>query len=215
MSSKNEFLKESFLPLIILIAVVVVLGSIAYFIFNFNIKYYEEWPSLGLDNAPVTIVEYSDYTCPFCERFSSNTLPLIKENYIEQGLVRFVYKDFAIIGGNRAAEAAHCAGEQGKYWEYHDLLFENLSRDRSRWSDSKVHLGYAETLRLNTRIFTECFESRKYKEKVEESTEEAINIGGTGTPFFVINDEILISGAQPFEVFQEAIEYVLQNGENN
>lgn len=80
------------------------------------------WPTLGIDSAPVTIVEYSDYACPFCKRFATQTKPQIVEEYIESGQVRFVRKDFIAVGGNKAAEAAHCAGDQGAYWEYHDLL---------------------------------------------------------------------------------------------
>lgn len=80
------------------------------------------WPTLGDDNAPVTIVEYSDFACPFCARFATQTKPQIVEQYIESGQVRFVRKDFIAVGGNKAAEAAHCAGDQGAYWEYHDLL---------------------------------------------------------------------------------------------
>jgi protein-disulfide isomerase len=85
----------------------------------------EGFPSLGDENAPVLLVEYSDYACPFCKRLAEDAIRQIKSKYVDSGQVRIVYKDFAVVGGERAAEAAHCAGEQGKYWEYHDILFAN------------------------------------------------------------------------------------------
>ncbi len=82
----------------------------------------EDWPSLGDPNAPVLMVEYSDFACPFCKRFAEQTKPSIISEFIDAGLVYFVRKDFIAVGGQKAAEAAHCAGEQGAYWEYHDIL---------------------------------------------------------------------------------------------
>ncbi len=168
----------------------------------------EGWPSKGDIDAPVVIVGYSDYACPFCGRFALETLPQITENYIETGKVRFVFKDFIIVGGDRAAEAAHCSGDQGKYWEYHDLIFERLDQDRSRLSSLELHQGYANELDLDIDEFTECFQDRRYQQKAATSTQEALNNGGTGTPFFLING-YPVSGAQPFALFQEAIESFL------
>ncbi len=164
----------------------------------------EGWPFLGEPDAPIVIVEYSDFACPFCKRFYEETLPLIKQNHIETGQVRFVYKDFIVVGGDRAAEAAHCAGEQEKYWEYHDLLFENLEQDRANWSDSQVHRGYAQQLGLDADALIDCFEERRFQSKVAASTQEAQRLGGTGTPYFIIGNES-VSGAQPYQVFEEII----------
>ena len=168
----------------------------------------EGWPSIGDPNAPVTIIEYSDFACPFCTRFWEQTLPSIKQDYVDEGIVRFVYKDFVVVGGDRAAEAAHCAAEQDSFWEYHDLLFEHHEQDRARWSDPNVHRGYAETLGLDADALVECFEERRYQAKVQESTREAQAHGGRGTPYFLVND-IPVSGAQPYPVFVEAIETAL------
>jgi protein-disulfide isomerase len=166
------------------------------------------WPSLGDQNAPVVMVEYSDFACPFCARFAQDTLPSIKRYFVDTGKVRFVYKDFVVVGGDRAAEAAHCAAEQGKFWEYHDLLFANYAQDRERWSDVQVHRGYAERLGMDANLLAECFTERRHQEKVERSTQEAAQNGGQGTPYFLINGRP-ISGAQPFSVFQSVINLAL------
>ena len=169
----------------------------------------EGWATLGSPEAPVLMVEYSDFACPFCTRFWQETLPLIKRDYIDTGKVRMVYKDFIVVGGDRGAEAAHCAQEQGKFWEYHDLLFSRNAQDRSQWSDSSVHRGYGEELALDSDALVECFESRRYQEKVALSTQEATRNGGTGTPYFLINKKP-ISGAQQYSVFQEIFEEQLK-----
>ena len=165
----------------------------------------EGYPSLGDPEAPVVMVEYSDYACPFCGRFFEDTLSDIKENYIDTGQVRFVYKDLVVVGGDKAAEAAHCAGEQDSFWEYHDLLFQNLEEDREDWSNSEVHAGYADQLGLNSQDLVSCFEEGRHAQRVQNSTQEAVGLGITGTPGFVINGEV-VRGAQPYEVFEEVIQ---------
>ncbi len=174
---------------------------------NIDIK---GWPSKGDPNSPVLMVEYSDFACSFCARFWQQTLPEIEKEYIDTGKVHFVYKDFIVVGGDRAAEAAHCAAEQGKFWEYHDILFLRLDEDRGKWSNSDIHREYAQELNLNVNELIGCFEERRYQDKVQGSTQEGIENGVTGTPAFFING-ILVSGAQPFQVFQEAIEQELAN----
>ncbi len=173
----------------------------------------EGWPTLGDPDAPVTLVEYSDYACPFCTQFQETTLPRIKEEYIDQGLVYFVYKDHPTVGGNKAAEAAHCAGEQDAYWQYHDLLFENSNQDRGKWSDPAIHQDYAEELNLDSEKLTECFQSNKFADKVTRSSQEATSQNVTGVPHFFINNE-QISGAQPWEVFEQYIESELEKADH-
>ena len=168
----------------------------------------EGWSFLGDEDAPVVMVEYSDFACSFCARFWGDTLPLIKERYVDTGQVKFVYKDFPVVGGAMAAEAAHCASEQDAYWEYHDLLFSRVNQDRQTWNDVEVHRDYANRLNLDATALVECFKSRRYQEKISESAREAQALGGSGTPFFVVNGTP-ISGAQPFCVFQQAIEQAL------
>lgn len=168
----------------------------------------EEWPYLGDEDAPIVMVEYSDFACPYCGVFEGEALPLIKEEYIDAGIVRFIYKDFAVVGGDRAAEAAHCAAEQDSYWDYHDLLFERQDTDRNNWDDAQVHLDYALQLGLDADSLVECFEDRRYRDKVRNSTMEAQGLGASGTPHFFING-FPISGAQSFNVFEMVIEELL------
>lgn len=168
----------------------------------------DDWPSRGDLKAPVLMVEYSDFACPFCGLFFQQTLPLIEEQYIKTGKVRFVYKDFIAAGGGRAAEAAHCAHEQDKFWEYHNLLFENQLTDKTKWNDSEIHKNYSQKLGLKTDDFLKCFEERRYRDKVTDSTKEGINLGVRGTPTVFVNNQ-KIAGAQSFEVFREIIEQEL------
>lgn len=169
---------------------------------------FEGWPTIGDPTAPVVMVEYSDFACPFCGRFWRETLPSIKRDYIDKGKVRLVYKDFTVVGGERAAEAAHCAQEQGKFWEYHDLLFERQAEDRDNWSDPNIHRAYAKELGLDENALVSCFESRRYQEKVAASTQEAMKNGGQGTPYFFINGKPVF-GAQPYSAFQTVIDLAL------
>jgi protein-disulfide isomerase len=175
---------------------------------NIQIEF-EGWPTIGSPEAKVVMVEYSDFACPFCKRNYDETFPLIKKQYIDTGQVRFVYKDFIIVGGDRAAEAAHCAAEQKAFWPYHDLLFEKQTEDRGRWSDVSVHRAYAKKLGLNPDALAKCFEERRYQEKVLASTQEAQTNGGEGTPFTLVNN-IPVSGAQPFSAFQTVIDEELK-----
>ncbi len=169
------------------------------------------WPSKGDPNAPILIVEYSDFACSFCVKFSQETLPAIKEAYIDIGKVRFVYKDFIVVGGYREAEAAHCAGEQGKFWEYHDVLFERFNEDRGeRRTNIDIYREYAQEIGLNMGDFTACFDERRYQEKVRGSTQEGRANGVTGTPAFFVNGR-LVSGALPFSDFQQIIDQELAN----
>lgn len=164
----------------------------------------EGWPTQGDPDAPVVLVEYSDYACPFCKKLSDEAMSEIQANYVENGQVLRVFKDLAVVGGNLAAEAAHCAAEQDAYWEYHNILFENQTEDRGQWSDPEIHLKYAEELSLNSDDLVECFQERRYQEKVLKSTREAQSLGGRGSPFVIINEQP-VSGAQPYQVFDMAI----------
>ena len=170
---------------------------------------FEGFPTMGNPEAKVVMVEYSDFACPFCSRFWQETLSLIKKDYVDTGKILFVYKDFIVVGGDMGAQAAHCAQEQGKFWEYHDKLFSRTAEDRSRWADSEVHRGYARELGLNEELLIKCFEERRYQEKVTLSTQEATRNGGQGTPFFLINGEPVF-GAQPYSNFQKVLDAALQ-----
>ena len=158
----------------------------------------------GEEDAPVTMIEFSDFQCPFCGRFFTQTLPLIQEQYINAGKVKFVYKDFPLESIHPmalpAALAARCAGEQGKFWEYHDMIFEN----QALLSDSILR-QWASDLGLNTANFNSCLDSQKYLSEIRQDLQEGEAAGVRGTPGFLVNGQ-LISGAQPFSAFQQAIE---------
>lgn len=157
----------------------------------------------GDPNAPVTIVEFSDFECPYCARFYNQAYQQIKEQYIDTGKVKFVYRDFPLgfhKDAQKAAEAAECAGEQDKYYEMHDLLFE-------KGVDGGVSAfkQYAEELDLDTTEFNQCLDSGTMAGEVQKDMRDGQALGVQGTPAFFINGKLL-SGAQPFEVFQQVIE---------
>lgn len=174
-------------------------------------------PMMGKKDAPVTLIEFSDYQCPFCKRFFQSTLPTLKTQYIETGKVRYVFRDFPLDRihpqARKAAEAARCAGDQDKYWEMHDLLFQNqkaLQVDKLK--------AYGRRLGLDPSAFAGCLEKSKYAAKVQQDLKDGVTAGIRGTPGFFIgktrsDDTIqgtLISGALPPRVFRQAIESLLR-----
>ena len=173
-------------------------------------------PMLGTPEAPLTLIEFSDYQCPFCRRFADTTLPVLKRDYIETGKLRYVFRDFPLDRlhpqARKVAEAAHCAGDQGKYWAMHDLLFQQqqgLQVDRLK--------GYARQLGLNARAFEACLDQGKYATKVQQDLDAGTAAGVQGTPGFILGKTqpdgsiqgIAIKGAQPLAAFQQAIERLL------
>lgn len=161
-------------------------------------------PVKGNANAPVTIIEFSEFQCPFCGRFARDTLPQIKTNYIDTGKVKFIYRDFLVHStSQKAQEAAECAEEQGKFWEMHDLLYQNQGA-----LDVDSLKGYASQLGLNTATFNSCLDSGKHANEVNKDTTDGRTAGVRGTPTFFINGEKLV-GAQPYATFQQAIEKAL------
>ena len=176
-------------------------------------------PVKGNPDAPVTIVEFSDFQCPFCSRFFDQTLPLIEENYINTGKVKLVYKDLPLDNLHPNARpvhiAAECADEQGKFWEYHDVLFETQSEwNRLSSADLSSQLNdYATTLGLNSASFDSCLSSQDIADEVNADLLQAASYGATGTPTFFIGTEkdgfIKLVGAQPYSAFQSAIDNLL------
>ena len=164
--------------------------------------------TLGSPNAPVTMVEFSDFQCSFCQKFWAETLPRLKETYIKNGQVRFAYQHFAVLGEHSfaAGQAAECAREQEKFWPYHDKLFE--SQGGLAFTNAKLK-RYARELGLDVGAFAQCLDSGKYRQKVEEETRLGLQLGARGTPTFFLNGRML-PGAQPLEVFQAAIEEALR-----
>jgi protein-disulfide isomerase len=161
---------------------------------------------LGDANALVTIIEFSDYECPFCRRHAKQTLPLIKENFIDTGKVRYVFRDFPLSNhpnAKKAAEAAECAGEQGKYWEMHDILFDN--QEVLRVENYKI---WAADLALAQAAFDACLDSGSMQSEVRQDFEDGQAVGISGTPVIFVNGKP-ISGAQPYAVFKSAINAAL------
>ncbi len=162
-------------------------------------------PFRGDADAPVVIVEFADFQCPYCGRWYAQTLPRILATYPDQ--VKFVYRHFTIFGDDsvRAAMAADCANDQGKFWEMHDRLFTRLENNEQASLSEDALISYAQELGLDTRSFGECLSSQKYFNDVVSDFQTAQSYGLQGTPGFVINGVVYNIGAQPFEVFDSII----------
>ncbi len=167
-------------------------------------------PFIGSDAAAVTIVDFSDYQCPFCRNFYMNILPELKKNYINTGKIKYVYRDYPLKihkAAVNAAMAANCSGEQGKYWEMHGKLY----KDQESWSKSEnpntKFKEYAVELGLNTYIFNECFDSEKFKQEIIDDKTEGVNYGVFGTPTLFLNGKILRGGYfQNYNLFEGYLE---------
>ena len=178
-------------------------------------------PIIGNPDAPITIIEFSDFQCPFCARFHIQTLPTIMEEYIEKGDVKLVFRDFPLqsIHPNAvpASVAAECANEQGKFKEMHDILFER----QNEWSNLETVYAielfnqYSEQINLEQEQFTSCLSTAKYVKEIQNDLNDGRTYGITGTPgFFIGNQEIgfvELKGAQPFESFKKVIDSQLGN----
>lgn len=171
-------------------------------------------PFLGKANAPLTLVMFTDYQCPFCSRFETQTLPEIKKQYIDTGKLRFVVRDLPLPfhpNAPKAAEATHCADEQGKYWELREKLVNNGDK-----LDAKLLPDYAKQVGLDIKKFSDCLESGRHAEKIKASTALAGTIGISGTPSFVMGrskgdmvDGVKLVGAQPFAAFDQKLKELL------
>jgi len=178
----------------------------------------EQWKELmsssagvkGSDDAKVIMVELTDYQCPFCKRYVDDSLGQIMKNYVDTGKVKYMLRDLALpfhANAHITAEAARCAGEQGKYWEYHDKLFAS----QAEWSEGEANSllkGYAVNVGLNEWEFNSCLDEGKYKTAVNEDIAVANKLGIRGTPTFFINGKKLV-GAVPLATFKAAIDEAL------
>ncbi|RPJ29645.1 MAG: hypothetical protein EHM33_00235 [Chloroflexi bacterium] len=187
--------------------------------------------SMGDPNAPIVIEEFSDFQCPFCEQFHQNTEPLLRQYYIDTGTVRFVYRSMgnfvsdniargtgtpAKTESQDAALAMYCAGDQNKFWEMHAHLFANvLGEDAGSFTDNRIKL-IAEKTGLDMDAFNGCYDSGKYRDRVQQDFEDGQAAGINGTPGFLVKYTVngeektkLIEGAQPFTTFQQELEAAL------
>lgn len=178
---------------------------------NVRVEIEDNDPILGDPDAPITIVEFSDFQCPFCARAFNDAVTQLKENEIKDGEVSLVYKQFPLNSihpfAQKAGEASLCAHDQDKFWEYHDTLFANQAA--LSINDLKK---YAADLGLDTNAFNECLDSGDKASEVNKETNQATTSGGRGTPYFIVIGEdgetVPVSGAQPYGAFQSAIQAV-------
>lgn len=161
----------------------------------------------GSGDAKVTVVEFADYQCPFCGRWGQDIYPKLKAEFIDTGKVKFVYWDFAFLGEESflAAEAAMCAKDQGKYWDYHDKLFANQAGENSNAFSINNLKIFGKQVGLNETEFNSCVDSRIYKPIVEEISNQASELGVISTPTVLING-IPLEGILPWESYKQVIE---------
>jgi protein-disulfide isomerase len=177
-------------------------------------------PFLGDADAKVTLVEYSDYQCPFCNRHHVNTMPELIKNYVDTGKVKFVMREFPLTSLHPRAVAASlaalCSGDQGKYWEMQDVLFKN----QRQMDDAQIR-SYAESIGLDTDSFVACMDEGKYNEQVQKDLAEGRGLGISGTPSFAVgltdpedsnklNVTNVLRGAKSYDSFVAAIEALLK-----
>lgn len=160
------------------------------------------FPGIGPEDAPIVIVEFSDFQCPFCKRFQDETAKQLLAAY--PGKIRFVYRHLPLTSIHPeafpSAEASMCANEQNAFWEYHDKIFENQDK-----LGRELYMQIASDLNLGVTAFENCLNTGKYKDLVQQDSDFAINLGVQSTPTFFINGLALV-GAQPLEAFKQVID---------
>lgn len=171
-------------------------------------------PVLGDEKAKITIVEFGDFQCPFCELFFKQVEPVIRDQYIKNGQVKIQWRDFAFLGPESfwAAEAARCANNQGQFWQYHDLLF-NRQKGENQGAFAKDNLKkFAGELGLNQQDFDTCLDSGQYTQTVKDDTDYGRSVGVNGTPATFINGEMVtgVNQADPFTQFKVVIDKYLK-----
>lgn len=229
---ENEPKKDYFLAVSVLFAGVLIAGSVIYTSGSSGSRANETAPPvlggtasgkkapevgdsviLGDPNAPVTFIEFGDFQCPFCGRLFTQVEPQLRKEYIETGKVKMAYKHFAFLGPESvaAAEASECAGDSGKFWLYHDALFEAEiadGREHNGNLNKQLFLSIASRLGIDAKEFEQCVDSRKYKQKIERDLAEGRAFGVQGTPATFVGD-VFVSGAQPYSAFKQAIDELL------
>lgn len=168
--------------------------------------------ALGEEDAPIVLIEYSDYRCPFCATFARNTLPELKEEYIDTGKVRFEWRDFPVFGEESmdGAMAARAAGEQDLYWEYQEAMYADAPERGHLKITEKKTMAWAEEVGVkDLEQFERDLDDSGLEAKVEADATEARSVGATGTPTFVIGTKLLV-GAQPADAFRQALDEQLE-----
>lgn len=174
------------------------------------VKLADNDPVLGKSSAKVTIVEFSDFQCPYCRKFYNEAYAQLKKEYIDTGKAKLIFRDYPLPfhdGAKPAAMAAQCANDQGKYWQFHDKMFEEQDKKGTgtvpfTTTDLKL---WASQIGVNTTTFNQCLDSQKYATEVDADAQAGQTFGVDGTPSFFINGKLIV-GAQPFSVFKAAID---------
>ncbi len=177
-------------------------------------------PVLGKTNAPIILLEFTDYQCPYCRRHVINTYPKIIKDYVDTGKVKYIIREFPLKqihpNAENASKASLCAGEQDGYWKMHDLIFQGRQR-----MGKDVLLGYAEKLKLNMDLFQSCFNSDKYEKQINRDVQDGGELGVQGTPSFIFGKTDaknpnkfkaiqFLRGAHPYNKFKKVIEDLLK-----
>ena len=173
-------------------------------------------PRLGDTSAPVTIVEFGDYQCPFCKRWNETTKPLIEENIIKTGQVSLVYVDLPIIGPDSLTihAGSYCAADQGLYWKYHDFAYASQGHENDGWANAEnVKVMASKINGIDTDLFNECLDSKKHEQRVKDNKKIATDSGARSTPSFIVispdGTAESITGAQPYGAFKAVIDNIL------
>ena len=181
-------------------------------------------PILGSVDAPITLVEFGDYQCSFCKRHFDQTHDLIMKNYVETNKVKILFKDLIVTPGKdsmHAAHATHCAKDQGMFWKYHYMLYNNWEGENTGWITTDNLNKFAKNLDLDMNKFSKCMSENKWMELITASKIDANTLDITGTPsFFLIsswqepdgsaNEITKIHGAQPYDIFKESFDSALK-----
>lgn len=170
------------------------------------------FPLLGDKNAKVTVVEFADLRCPFCERFFTDTLPLLKKDYIDTGKVKLAFRNYDFLGpaSTLAGEASECANEQGKFWDYHDYMYQNQPSESDTSMYTVDNLSQiAGSLGMDQSQFQDCLSNNKFDKDFQDDMTTAGKVQVDGTPTFFINGHRLV-GAQPYTEFQKLIDAELK-----
>lgn len=172
--------------------------------------------ALGSNEAKITIVEFGDYMCTYCHRFHEETKDLLIANYVDTGKARFIFKDFPINdhldgGSSLAAQASYCAADQGRFWQFHDEVYNNWGGERAGWVTKASMAQYAGNAGVqDIDEFSSCLDSGKYAGKVRDNYRLAQNAGLRGTPSFIIIPETgepqLVPGAYPYQSFRQILD---------
>lgn len=167
--------------------------------------------SVGAPDAPVVVVEYADFQCPYCKQFADGPERQLQQTYVDSGQVRFVFRQMAFIGDESlwAAEASECANEQGRFWDYHDKLFAEQGAENSGVFNPDNLKRFAAELDLDTQQFNQCLDSGKYRSKVQQEVAEGQRLGVRSTPTLFVNGQLVKNGSD-YQVLQAAIEAALK-----